>query len=210
MADERAKLSFVHIPKNAGTSIRRAISENSLPIPCSDHSYPAPLTDEEFVVLRSPYDRFVSAFGYERKYWPNPVNSAFRDADELASAAGDPDHPRHALAQVELGNEPGDFLQRNGKPTPVHTVASRTLRYNWIFEPQSSWLLNSPRHALDYGHLQRDFSALLSRFGLPAVALPRVNRSEEAVHALSAPARAFIERTYRADFEALAAHGIEG
>ena len=212
MSDARslAELGFVHIPKNAGTSIVRAIVDNALPIRHADHSYPARLGAEEFVVLRSPYDRFVSAFDYERRYWANAVNASFADADELARSAGDPAHPKHALARVELGNEPEHFLQRNGRPTPPHTVGSRPTAFTWIFEPQSTWLVNEPRHLLRYDRLAEDFSALLAAFGWRGtVEQPRLNRSGGEGTTLSEAARGFIEHTSRADFEFMRARGLE-
>lgn len=203
-------LSFIHIPKNAGTSVVRAIVDNRLPILYSDHSYPARLTDEEIVVLRSPLDRFISAFYYGRKYWPNQVNAQFESADELASSAADPGHAKHSTAWMELGNLPEHFLLRNGEPKPQHTVASRITRYCWVYEPQSSWMINQPRHVLRYRHLADDFGALLETSGLPrTVELPRANRSESVREDFSAAALAFLERMYQVDFDLIRSRGLD-
>lgn len=203
-------LAFVHIPKNAGTSLVRAIADHQLPIQVSDHSYPVRLAQQEIVVLRCPMGRFVSAFHYGRKCWPNPVNAQFANADELARSAADPEHPKHLIAWIELGNRPGDFLLRNSKPTPCHTVAGRYIALNWVYEPQSSWLINQPMHVLRHRHLSHDFAELLESAALgPVAALPRLNQGDADGEALSAPARAFLERIYVDDFTYLRSNGIE-
>lgn len=203
-------LSFIHIPKNAGTSVIRAIVDNKLPIRFSGHPYPAKLADEEIVVLRSPVSRFISAFYYGQKYWSNQVNKQFANANELATSAGDPDHPKHALAWIELGNLPEHLLLRNGQATPQHTIASRVIEYCWVYEPQSSWMINKPRHVLRYRHLAEDFAALVARMGLPwPGGFPRLNQSDGGAERLSADAIAFLERLYRSDFEFIRSSGLD-
>ena len=208
--DFAAGLAFVHIPKNAGTTLVRVIADHKLPIRVSDHSYPVRLAQQEIVVLRCPMGRFVSAFQYGRKRWPNPVNAQFANADELARSAADPEHPKHLTAWFELGNRPGDFLLRNGKPTPCHTVAGRHIALNWVYEPQSSWLVNQPTHVLRHRHLSQDFAGLLESAELgPAVALPRLNQGDADGEDLSLRAISFIEQVYADDFTYLRLHGIE-
>ena len=113
--------SFVHIPKNAGTSIAKFFRASGLPILISEHDYECKLGTEEIVVLRCPIDRFISAFNYCKKYWPNPVIEEFSCASELAESALDPNHKKHVLASIEMGNKPSDKFQRDRKmvrPTP--------------------------------------------------------------------------------------------
>jgi hypothetical protein len=204
------RLGFVHIPKNGGTSVAHAISEHGLPIRVSDHFYPERLAIEEIVVIRSPLDRFVSAFDYCREHWRNPVNDAFSGPNELAEAAADPEHPKHGLAEVELGNDAGHFLLRNGKPTLRHSIAGRPTRYCFIYEPQSSWLLNQPAHVLRYPCLDQDFSQLLAALELPPVGpLPRLNQSRSDKHALSVHAVEFLRKMYAADFDFIRSRGLD-
>lgn len=203
-------LSFIHIPKNAGTSVKQAIADNRLPIRVSGHPYPRKLSDEEIVVLRCPIARFVSAFNYCCKYWSNPVNGQFADANELAVSAGDADHPKHALAWIELGNRPEHYLLRNGKAEPSHTVASKVIDFSWIYEPQSTWLVNNPVHILRYRHLPEDFAALVRMMGVSeSIELPRSNQSDGGGNQLSSEALAFLERTYAADFEFIRSRGLD-
>lgn len=203
-------LSFIHIPKNAGTSVKQAIADNQLPILVTGHPYPRKLSTEEFVVLRSPVSRFISAFYYGQKYWPSRINVQFADANELASSAADPEHPKHALAWIELGNRPEHFIARNGKTVEQHTVASRVIDFSWIYEPQSSWLINNPKHVLRYRHLAQDLADLLDKVGLRAdFELPMSNQSDGREERFSADALSFIERIYAADFEYIRSRGLD-
>jgi hypothetical protein len=209
--EELAALGFVHIPKNGGTSIVQAIRDQDLPIRVSGHAYPRRLAREEIVVLRDPLTRFASAFRYCRLKWRNPVNDAFADANDLAESAADPDHPKHATAMVELGNLREHYLLRNGRADiKPHTVAGATLRRTYVYEPQSTWLLNSPAHLLRYPVLERDFSALLERLGLSlAQPLPRLNASDAVPERYSALARGFLEELYRDDLAFIESRGLD-
>ena len=203
-------LSFIHIPKNAGTSVKQAIADNQLPILVTGHPYPRKLSTEEFVVLRCPVGRFISAFHYGCKFWPSRINAQFASADELASSAADPDHPKHALAWIELGNRPEHILQRSGEAMPQHTVGSRITNFSWAYEPQSTWLFNEPAHILRYRHLSKDFSALLNTMGLlDSFELPRTNQSDGGTERLSSAALAFLECTYASDFEFIRSRGLD-
>ena len=200
-SEDLARYGFVHIPKNGGTSIVRAIADGGLAIRACGHAYPRRFGNEEIVVLRDPFERFSSAFRYGRKAWHNPINDAFSSANDLAESAGDPDHRKHATALVELGNLPEHFLLRNGKPIPQHTVAGRIIERNWIYEPQSTWLLNAPIHLLRYHRLDEDFGELVERLGLgKAPPLPRLNQSEAGHEVYSPLARSFLESLYDSDF----------
>jgi hypothetical protein len=195
------ELSFIHIPKNAGTSIKKAIVDHRLPIPIGDHSYPRKLSAREFVVLRDPIERFVSAFNYVKQYWANSVNGMFQDANELAVSASDPRHPLHATAWTELGNDPAHYLVRNGTAVQPHSVAGRITRFTWIYEPQTTWLINNPAHVLRFRHLARDFSDLLLLHGITSnVSLTNENTSGGSSRPMTTTAIDFLENLYAEDF----------
>ena len=46
------RLGFIHIPKNAGTSVIKAIVDNGLPIHVSRHEYPGKVADDFSAFLR--------------------------------------------------------------------------------------------------------------------------------------------------------------
>ena len=63
---EDKKLFFVHVPKNAGTSVREALDMKTLGHRTwkyrEDH-YPDFVS---FAIVRNPWDRFVSSFAYAK------------------------------------------------------------------------------------------------------------------------------------------------
>ena len=202
--------SFIHIPKNAGTAIIQAITANQLPVRWSGHAYPRQLARNEVVVLRCPIRRFSSAFHYAKKYWPNPVNSRFESANELAESASDQEHPKYAMAVVEMGNQPEHYLRRNGVAMAQQSVGGRILQFTWAYEPQSSWLMNQPQVILRYRHLQGDFSRFASRLtGSTVNDLPLLNVSNVGTQNLSPRATAFLERIYAEDFAFIRKHQLD-
>lgn len=204
------KYGFVHIPKNAGTSVVRAIHDHSLPIHVSSHDYPARQAEEEIVVLSDPAERFISAFHYGQTYWANPINAHFKSADALAVAAADPSHVLHAIAWNELGNTPQDYALRDGAARDPQTVGGVPTRLCWVYEPQSTWLSGAPRHHLRRRCLVGDFRALLARLGMEPVAeFPRLNASGNPGEMLSTAALTFLESLYADDYRYLSDHDID-
>ena len=207
---ELPRFGFIHVPKNAGTSVVSAIREHALPIVVASHHYPARLAAEEIVVLRDPVERFVSAFYYGRAFWANPVNANFRTADSLAIAASDTDDALHAMAWHELGNRPEDYLLRDGAARAPQTVGGVATRLCWVYEPQSTWLVHAPRHHLRQRRLAEDFRDLLGQLDLgPVPGLPRLNVSDNPGERLSTRARQFLETLYADDYRYLRDHGID-
>lgn len=91
MISHKHKFIFLHIPKAAGTSISKALSENSHSI---KFRYSHPKLDEYFdsfndkynleeyfifSFCRNPFDRFVSAFNYIKKGGVNRFDKISRD-----------------------------------------------------------------------------------------------------------------------------------
>jgi len=202
---------FIHIPKNAGSSITRFISEKKLPIQTSNHWYKQQLGMEEIVVLRCPLVRFQSAFQYGKKYWENPVNRHFSSANELAECASDPGHSKHKLAWFELGNKPGDMFKRNLSNDPVHSVQGRAIDFTFVYEPQSSWMVNNPKHILRFNKLEQDFTDLMSKLGFGnSVTLMRLNKSEnDTEQYFSDKSLEFLKNIYRKDFSLIKSFGLD-
>ena len=204
-------IGFVHIPKNAGTSIARYIQENNLPILVSNHWYKKQMAMEEIVVMRCPVDRFQSAFHYGKKYWANPVNRHFSSANELAESAVDPAHTKHALAWVEMGNKPADIYQRNLNNDPVHSVQNRKIDFTFVYEPQSSWMINEPKYILRFSDLEHDFAKLMSKLGYGNdFPLMRENRSDNNTDRyLSDKSLRFIRSIYKKDYARIDSLGLD-
>lgn len=144
-------IHFVHIPKNAGTSMKELCVPN---LPNSFLAYhghgtdPLSLNGEQLVILREPKDRFCSAVRYSLTYMKNDSDGdidKFYDFEEKglldpstwAEALADINHLHHELVYSEVRNV-------------SHEVGNIPLDVKWTYAPQHIWLNRccSPRVAL--------------------------------------------------------------
>lgn len=147
----RTMIDFVHIPKNAGTSIEELCAPT---LPDSFLSYhghgtdPCTLHGEQLVVLREPKDRFCSAVRYAisfMRYDPGGDVDKFHDfqtkgivdPNSWAEILSDVNHEHYKLVQSEVMNV-------------QHKVGDLLLDDKWTFAPQHIWLnrCRLPRVAL--------------------------------------------------------------
>lgn len=83
------KLLFIHIPKNAGTSITKSLEmENQGHVAALHYKRNLEDFDEffKFTVIRNPWDRVVSCYEFARmqkSYWHNAVTNKHWDFDVL-------------------------------------------------------------------------------------------------------------------------------
>jgi hypothetical protein len=158
------KLVFVHIPKNAGTTMVAFIKNHQkMPIRICGHWDGANCVgkDRAIVVLRNPYHRFESAVHhaiteYSDETFIRPlVDAGFTTANDWASHLD--------MANLEM-------LNSDGK----HTIDGRVLTYGWTYSPQYEWFhgLVDPI-VLRYEHLEHDWEQMCKTMGLPIVPLSK-------------------------------------
>ena len=152
---------FVHIPKNAGTSISQLLTNSDIPIEFIDHSYPR-IMQNEIIVLRDPIDRFISGYYYSKKRWNNTFSEKYKTPNELAEALYSNDEE----AWNYIGNTKTIINNRNNVNNigNVHTINGKISKYTWVFCPQSFWI-NNPKYILRFSHLNDDFEKCLQNIG---------------------------------------------
>jgi|SaaInlStandDraft_2_1057019.scaffolds.fasta_scaffold149219_2 hypothetical protein len=208
------KLAFIHIPKNAGWTIKDAIKKNNLNIIYIHHKYSSKISNtEEIVVIRDPIQRFVSAFNYSKTSWKNPIINQFNDVNELVDALMDSNNNKHKFAQYYITNSKEAIIKREGnfRKKYLHKINNKLTKYTWTIEPQSSWLINNPIHIIRMNHLEEDFNKILSNFGYPSVKMKIKNISKKysKITNLTDKQKEFLYNMYKKDYDFIKKHNLD-
>jgi hypothetical protein len=149
---------FIHIPKNAGTSISHALYGREIghhPIAWYRDRFPHSLAGiPSFALIRDPVSRFVSAFLFLKDGGMNREDAAF--AREKLAAFGDP------LALAEACTQPD--VWRNLQARHHH------------FKTQCSFVVWRGRTAVDFLLRFEDLPACLEKLPLPKNQLAGLER----------------------------------
>jgi len=194
---------FVHISKNAGTSIIAAAGDAITVAghqPASrwvrQHGRTAPL----FAIVRNPYDRVVSEYCFRRRRFEGG------DADPHLVAMHAPFD-----VWVRATFEDGDyrsrvFFERTLVPYNRANMVDDDLLW---FVPQTRWLGDGAGsllvdHLLRFENLDAEWAAFCELHDLDVRPLGRLNASPappEVIGRLDEPTRAIIAHYYRDDFD---------
>jgi hypothetical protein len=199
MNRNQSKYTFIHIPKNAGTSFREAInSSKSLLGHYIEHVSHHAAADcfsrgkGSFLVLREPIGRFCSAFYYRIRLLP----------------------ACEEWAKEENINSPAEYIEyliRTGcRWNPVMSLRSDLQSVAgipvspvvWVFQPQSLWF-RRPNAILLQSTLDQDWRTFCELKLIPHVFLPVLNQrvsSTGSATSLSGDHIAFLRHLYSGDF----------
>ncbi len=181
---------FLHIPKTAGQSVRRALGIRSS---TGAHDFRTKI-DQKFIngdfirfcVVRNPMDRFISAYLYNRAavdLKPTGVRAVMRDRGAL--------------------NDINDFVDL------ARTDAISLSRFDHFKRQMQYIRVVRPQIVLRQENLQNDIQIIARLAGRGHVDLPKRNSAadrtgEDAVNRQMRPENeAFIKRYYAADFRFL-------
>ena len=161
--NNKDKLIFIHIPKNAGISIEEALFNKKIGhksiLQFESHDKKKCNKYFKFTVVRNPYDRLVSAFYFLKKGGRNPVDKAWAENN---------------LKGIEGFNE-FVFKLTNKK------FAKKILNHQH-FRPQYKYLVNSKGNInidfiMKFETLSSDFEQLIQQLNFRNIKLSHKNKS---------------------------------
>lgn len=162
------KLAFIHVPKNAGTSITDALKKYN--IKCYYHdSDPRTISFDHILVLRDPIDRFCSAVNFAIQYWShlphiqNILNAGLHTANDWLDHFFDTDAKYFNLIQTEVLNG-------------YHNIGNFIPKYKWTYTYQHYYICN-PRYVIMFDDLKNELQYLLNQFNIGQLDLPKYNVS---------------------------------
>lgn len=159
------KYAFVHIPKNAGTSVSKAIkNSNQNILEAFGHSVRIQVKLRDYrkiYIIRNPFDRFASSFFYLKQYAKNR-NSIFQTPTDLIDGL------------LEFRQEAFSFLKVYDH---FHMVNGKKIFTDWTFHPQKDWLID-PYKVMIYENLENELLNLQKELKITLV-VNHLNKSPQ-------------------------------
>ena len=188
------KCIFIHIPKAAGTSVKKSLNLGGRGHP-PWHYFSTNFPNEwktykKFTIVRNPWDRMVSAYCYarmEKSFWHNSQTGL---------------HPDFELLRDKSFEECCEMLEQDRQSLTHESWHSQHL---WIAGMLNGKLACAVDYVLRCESLDRDFSRLCEALGKPQTVLPHINKSERMLYKdyYNAKTRSTIARLYATDIELL-------
>ena len=183
------KLIFVHIPKNAGTSVAESLFGRSFGHHTAkfyrDLDPEFYQTVPTFAILRDPIDRFISAYYFMMNGggdavplyapWRGVYDNAFANVDDFIAA-----HKRACLNYRKL-----DYVMRPQR--------------EFVTDDEGKVIVD---HLFLLGRDDRELQEFLATYGVPE--LPVINKTKKASLALTRAQKRFVHDLYPQDFELIA------
>jgi hypothetical protein len=167
---EPPNLVFVHIPKNAGSSVATACVKIGVPTCGHQARHHCVGRYRPLIVLRNPFERFASAVYHAiNSYGHEPqiaaiINAGMTQPADWANALSRPESdPKRKLIEAEVINRDQVHHHING----VH------LKWKLTYSAQHHWMDHAVRdpYILRYEFLSSDWHKMLLVYDLPRIKL---------------------------------------
>lgn len=186
------EINFVHIAKNAGTSIKNFISKNpELKIKYYGHDAPISKLSNQMIIVRNPIDRFCSAVEYAIRFYPDSTKikkilaAGLKTPSHWAEAWANPTSPYHSLILDEVINH-------------SHEIDNKHIKYKWTYEPQISWYkAENVRIIIAFKNIDKNFAEIFNK------KLTKKNESlvtKTGHKKMSEAGKYFLKEFYKTDF----------
>ena len=213
------KIHFIHIPKNAGSTIKKMYPQFGS---IGGHHYDAlPKKDSvNIAIIRNPYDRFLSIFHHikERQYRTDGTKSNdlvnFETIDDFILAYYNKTHPHHKKARELLTFKTDDFdhiKNAHAKNDPTYAQGGCLNDFKCMhWAPQSLFIRNPSevQYLLKFENLEDNLKILQDRGILPTKDLKHSNKGKYK-RKITTPIKKIVDDIYKDDFKLWDIAGIE-
>ena len=211
-------INFIHIPKNAGSSIKEIIRNTNIKhytgenVKKDFHSKSSTLKNQ-MIVLRNPIDRFSSSFVYlvENRY-VNLINNVdkhrlFNDEEFIAIeyliniGIDTPEKFVRLWMETKLDYNTIKTTALDKNVSYRFRVLQNILRLCVFFQKQSNWINKNTRYILILDNLNKEINMLFKTLNIDKI-LPHLNKSSinKNKYNLSQESIKFLKIQYREDF----------
>ena len=187
-------INFIHIPKNAGTSMEIVCKKSLHKIVY--HFHGVNVFDKniknQLVIIQNPIKRFCSAVYYALNIWKHIPEIKFliehdvNTVNKWVEIWSDKTHRYHDNLMEELLNK-------------QHHIGNKFLEYKWIYTPQSEYI-NNPKYVILLENIDSEMKILLNMLKLD-IDIPIKNKSKHKNDNISDKNILFLENFYKTDIE---------
>ena len=194
------KISFIHIPKNGGSSIAKIVkknqNKNSL-LKYYFHSVDPFKLDKKIpnlYILRDPIDRFCSAVNYALQKWGHQgsvkecIKNGINTPEKFIQCYKNKNNPYHNIVKDEIEN------QNN-----IHKIGKKFPFYKWTYNPQIDWIRENNSIFVLFENMNKELQYVLSKININ-VNIPKVNSTKKNDNRLSQDSIDFLHEFYKVDF----------
>lgn len=187
-------INFIHIPKNAGTSIRTICSSHPKKMKYNHHGvdvYNKNITNQ-LVIVQNPITRFESAVRYALQKWGHApqikylIDKKIDTPDKWITIWKNKNHPEHNNLMKEMINV-------------NHEIGGKKIEYKWTYSPQINYI-NNPKYVILMENLDQEFDIVLQKqdihMKIPAKNITNKNKKEK----ISKENLLWLIDTYKDDF----------
>ena len=193
------KINFIHIPKNAGTTIKQICNPKTIYSANNTLVYNGHRTDSfnkkltnQFVVIRNPIDRFISAVSYSLQKWSNEPHVKYLIENKI-------DTPEK---WVKIWMNPKDkqypYLMNMIK-NKNHKIGNRVIEYKWTYSPQSLWI-NNPKFVIIMDNFDIELQYFIKKYKIKFSNINKKNNTHHKDTKLSIESIHFLRDFYKEDF----------
>ena len=189
-------INFIHIPKNAGTSIKYICGQNK-GLQYNGHNYKKfnKKLENQLIILRDPIERFISAMKYSLQKWSKEphvkylIDRNITTPEKWVQIWMDPKHKEYHHLMKMIKNT----------QTQKHRIGNEILNYKQTYEPQSLWVDN-PKYVIIMDNYDEELKYFMDKHNFKYKNIKK-NNTRPIENDLSESSKKFLMAFYKDDYE---------